>query len=68
MTKDNATPEETVTITKEFYEELWGAWNMLNCLEDVGVDSWQGYDLAFERMNEQAQEGALINKEVEVND
>lgn len=40
--------EDTITITRERYEELLKAETFLECLEGIGVDNWQGYDLALE--------------------
>lgn len=38
--------EDTVTITKEEYEELLANTRWLYCLEAAGVDNWDGYDVA----------------------
>jgi len=40
--------EETVTITKEEYEELKKRSNWLTCLEHAGVDNWVGWEHAGE--------------------
>lgn len=40
--------ENTVTISKEEYDELISAQNLLNALISAGVDNWEGYDMAVE--------------------
>ena len=45
-------PEETVTIPKEIYDEMVEACNWLMCLENAGVDNWQGIDYAHELKEE----------------
>tara|TARA_Y100001973_G_C5209232_1_gene344324 strand:- start:8774 stop:8929 length:156 start_codon:yes stop_codon:yes gene_type:complete len=35
--------EDTITISKEHYEELMGDAFKLECLECAGVDNWPGY-------------------------
>ncbi len=40
--------EETVTITKEKYNELLEDSKLLTCLICAGVDNWYGYDYAVE--------------------
>lgn len=44
--------KETVTITKEEYESLKEDQLWLQCLENAGVDNWEGYDYARELMDE----------------
>lgn len=44
--------EETVTITKEEYEELLRDSKILNNLYAAGVDCWEGYSYAFEDFDE----------------
>ena len=39
---------ETITISKEEYKSLLEDRVWLRCLEDAGVDNWQGYDYAGE--------------------
>lgn len=39
---------DTVTITKEEYEELVDDQQMLRALESAGVDNWEAYDYAQE--------------------
>lgn len=40
--------ENTVTISKEEYDKLISAQNLLNALISAGVDNWEGYDIAVE--------------------
>lgn len=47
MNNENET-EETVTITKAEYESLKEDRRWLTCLENAGVDNWEGYDYARE--------------------
>jgi len=44
----------TITITKEEYEELHRRERKLIALENAGVDNWEGYEIAMEeyRMEE----------------
>ena len=44
--------DETVTITLEFYGELFDDQMLLEALKSQGVDNWDGYDLAIESINE----------------
>lgn len=44
---------ETVTISKEEYEELLEDQKMLIALQGAGVDNWEGYDFAMESLNEE---------------
>ena len=44
--------DETVTITLEFYGELFDDQILLEALKSQGVDNWDGYDLAIESLNE----------------
>ena len=44
--------EETVTISKKEYESLLKDQKLLQCLQEVGVDNWMGYDCAIELMRE----------------
>ena len=39
---------ETVTISKKEYEALIKQVNWLSCLENAGVDNWDGIDYAYE--------------------
>lgn len=40
--------EEVIEIPKYEYEELLDALDFLQCLEASGVDSWEGYDIAYD--------------------
>lgn len=40
--------KETVTISKKEYESLKDDSFKLQCLENGGVDNWEGYDFAME--------------------
>ena len=42
---------ETVTISKEEYEELLANSKFLDCLRACGVDNWLGYDDAIDLMD-----------------
>lgn len=44
---------ETIEITKVKYAELLSDQEFLNALRAEGVDNWDGYDLAIERMDEE---------------
>jgi hypothetical protein len=44
--------EKTITITKSEYLELKKDAAKLACLEEAGVDNWEGYDFAMENMPE----------------
>jgi PHD/YefM family antitoxin component YafN of YafNO toxin-antitoxin module len=44
--------EETVTISKKEYESLKEDARWLQCLENAGVDNWEGYDFARELWRE----------------
>lgn len=44
--------EETVTISKKEYESLKEDARWLQCLENAGVDNWQGIDYAYELKRE----------------
>ena len=46
--------EETVTISKKEYESLKEDSRWLSCLEDAGVDNWDGIDYASELLAEQS--------------
>lgn len=45
--------EETITITKKEYISLLEDSKWLQCLENTGVDNWDGYDYARELQREQ---------------
>lgn len=42
---------EHVILTKKEHELLVHSATFLQCLEDAGVDNWQGIDYAYEMMN-----------------
>lgn len=44
----NTTDHETVTISKEHYDELIEDQAFLSCLQAAGVDNWDGYSEAQE--------------------
>jgi hypothetical protein len=44
--------EETVTISKKEYESLKEDARWLQCLENAGVDNWQGIDYAYDLKRE----------------
>ena len=43
--------DETITISKEEYEELLDSQWRLTCLESAGVDNWSGYYYAMQEYN-----------------
>lgn len=43
--------KETITISKEFYDELITDQEFLNALEEFGVDNWEGYEEAMGSLN-----------------
>lgn len=45
-------PEDTITISKEEYADLLRDSKFLQCLEDAGVDNWNGYEHACQAMGE----------------
>lgn len=52
-------PTQMITITVSQYEQLLKDQLWLQCLEEAGVDNWQGYDIAreiFREYNEENQE------------
>tara|TARA_R110000737_G_scaffold346362_1_gene376052 strand:- start:7128 stop:7310 length:183 start_codon:yes stop_codon:yes gene_type:complete len=48
--------EGTVTISREAYTEFLRASNWLLCLEEAGVDNWDGIPWAFEIQEEYAKQ------------
>lgn len=44
--------EETITITKKEHERLLKSDALLSCLEELGVDNWDGYSEAWSLMKE----------------
>jgi hypothetical protein len=45
--------EEQVTITKKEYDQLKKDSIWLCCLEEAGVDNWEGISYAYELRNEE---------------
>lgn len=45
--------EETVTITREEYENLLESFKWLCALENAGVDNWEGIDFARKLLKEE---------------
>lgn len=48
--------EEMIYISKERYEELLDAENLLDALQCAGVDNWEGYDYAMELYEEECED------------
>lgn len=44
--------EPTITITVREYNKLMDSQNLLTCLQNAGVDNWEGYDFAMEDFHE----------------
>lgn len=44
---------DTVELTKKEYDELVHDQTFLNCLQNAGVDNWDGYDFAVEAYQEE---------------
>ena len=44
--------EETITISREEYEQLSACRDKLYALETAGVDNWEGYSYAMEILEE----------------
>jgi hypothetical protein len=44
---------DTVTITREYYENLKEDSKILSCLEAAGVDNWSGYEFAIDMANDE---------------
>jgi len=44
---------DEVTISKKEYEELVEDSKFLEALRGAGVDNWEGYDMAFEIMEDE---------------
>ena len=44
--------EETITITKQEYVQLAEDQRFLHALQAAGVDNWEGYDYAFDLLEE----------------
>lgn len=47
--------EETITITVKEYESLLEDSEMLQALQNAGVDNWEGYDYALELLGEETE-------------
>lgn len=47
-------PPETVTLSREQYDELLEDQALLRALEAAGVDNWSGWDVALETLRKQA--------------
>ena len=43
--------DKKISISKEEYEALLNDSILLNCLQMMGVDNWDGYDEAIEQYN-----------------
>lgn len=48
--------DETVTITKKEYDSLLDDSRLLQCLQNAGVDNWDGYSYAMEEFYEDEEE------------
>lgn len=48
--------EKMITITKEEYDSLMEDYHFMRCLEDAGVDNWDGYEYAIELYSEMEDE------------
>lgn len=44
--------DKKISISEEEYETLLKDSILLNCLQMMGVDNWDGYDEAIEQYNE----------------
>lgn len=44
--------EETITISKEDYEELISDQKFLQCLQAAGVNDWEGFEIAQENFQD----------------
>ena len=44
--------DKKISISEEEYETLLNDSILLNCLEMMGVDNWDGYNEAIEQYNE----------------
>lgn len=47
---------EMITITLDEYNSLKRDAKLLACLENAGVDIWDGYDFAMEEFNEEGED------------
>ena len=48
----NFNDDKTVTITLDFYGELFDDQQLLEALKAQGVDNWDGWDFAVQSLNE----------------
>ena len=48
-----ADTDDTVTISRKEYDQLQKDADMLNALENCGVDNWEGYSEAHAYLREQ---------------
>jgi len=48
----NTSEDEQITISRDRYNELLEASWKLDALEIIGVESWEGFDLAVELFNQ----------------
>lgn len=46
------TNEEMITIPKKKYDDMVERLEFLGCLEAAGVDNWEGFDYAYQMMEE----------------
>lgn len=44
--------DEMITISKKYFDDLVDDQNLLNALQNAGVDNWEGYDYAMEEYQE----------------
>ena len=63
MAKSKSKDSETITISKEEYDQLVKDSDFLNALQSVGVDNWEGYSDAFDFL-ENSDEDQKQKKEV----
>ncbi len=54
MTDDNL-PKDTVTIPKKEYDSLVEDAFLLQCLQNAGVDNWEGWDYALQEFHNEAE-------------
>lgn len=47
--------KESVTISKDYYEQLERDSALLNALKCVGVDNWRGYSDAMEMLEKESE-------------
>lgn len=49
--------DKKISISEEEYDSLLNDSILLNCLQMMGVDNWDGYDEAIEQYNEILEQG-----------